>query len=57
MEQDRKLIPKMRERTGLPLLTCRRFLIEADWDLEKAITLAKEETRKSMRRFGGIMDG
>ena len=41
-----KLMIEMRERTALPYLTCRRLLQEADGDIEKAIQLAREETRK-----------
>lgn len=50
-------VKEMRERTSLSLMKCKYYLVKANWDLEEAMKLARIDTRESMKRFGGIMDG
>lgn len=40
---ERNLIIIMRQRTSLPLLKCKHYLIETNWDLDKAINLARNK--------------
>jgi translation elongation factor EF-Ts len=45
MTEDKiKLIKDMRNRTGLGLLTCRKHLIKAAWDLEQAVKESGEHS-------------
>jgi hypothetical protein len=41
----------MRDRTSLPLLKCRDSLIKANWDLDKAIGLARNEVMRVNERY------
>lgn len=50
------LIKRMRDRAGLSLFECRRRLLASQLDIEKAILLARGETRAEMVRRGLIME-
>ncbi len=50
-------VKAFRERTGLPLMDCKRALIESDGDEEKAIeTLRKEGAKLELKRAGRDTD-
>lgn len=53
--QKAELLKVLRARTCLPLMECKRALLEANWDIEKAIWNLKCKSLRE-RRFG-IMDG
>lgn len=45
------------KQTGEKGINVVKYLQLADYDLEKAITLWRDDLMKSMKRFGAIMDG
>lgn len=45
----------VRDRTGLPLLRCKQALVRADWDVEAAIKLLRDDFLKE-RRPGVMYD-
>ena len=39
-------VKALRERTDLPMMECKKALVEADGDFEKAIAILKEQFKK-----------
>lgn len=57
MLSDSDKLRAVREGSGCPFLDCRKALEACSWDVDKALVLLRQQTRESMMRFGGIMDG
>ncbi|MCP8352095.1 translation elongation factor Ts [Candidatus Synchoanobacter obligatus] len=47
MSGNTKLIVELRERTGAGIMSCKKALVEADWDLEKAYDAIRAKFGKS----------
>ena len=46
-------VKALRERTGLPMMDCKRALVEADGDEEQAIDLLRKAGKKTMEKRAG----
>jgi elongation factor Ts len=46
-------VKEMREKTGLPMMDCKKALVEAEGDMEQAIDLLRKAGKKTMEKRSG----
>jgi len=51
MSIDAKLVAELRARTGLPMMKCKKALMDADGDLEKAVENLRKEGSKTIDKL------
>jgi len=51
MSIDAKLVAELRSRTGLPMMKCKKALVEADGDLERAVENLRKEGSKTIDKL------